>query len=421
MKRISAVSLGMKSSREMTRTAVIAACVLASLLVLALFQNCAPALPLDGVVSANSASIRATATPGGGAPVGIGTGTTYSGPTYDGVCTWDSTIDQMAQAGTDVSGNLIAFNNTSTQKAAFWNIAPAGSIARASVCYLNLSGYKVEAIGDFDGDFNKDVLWTNDTTGDVIVWLMYGSNRKSTGLVANISSAYNIEGVADFNGDGKDDLLLRDGSNNIVVMQMNGLSSPTTVAVSQKPTSTQSITALSSYYDTTALKKKIAIFFYDSSATAGTAAARPVWYMNGTTATVGNLPTGFVAGSTTTNGVTTNFIYNILGIGDFNGDANADFVLQDPSTGNVRIRYSTYASGMFAVYGTDGTENTIPSTWTFTDVQKVNGDVFSDWLWTVNGGTLPVLEYSPVQGTQGNLVGLNYIQSGYSLFKYSHR
>ena len=407
----------------MNSTAIVF-CIVAGLTILAVFQNCAPALPLDGVVDSSSANVRATATPGSGAPTGITSGTVYTGSQFDGVCTWSSTVDAMASAGTDGQGNLIAFNNPTTGKAALWNVNAGGTLARASVCnfQLSMSGYSVQAIGDFNGDYNKDVLWRNNTTGDSILWLMYGSTRIQTGSLLNISSTYNIEGVADVDGDGKDDLILRDLSNNIVIAQMNGFTAPVFTTLTAHPTATQSIQAISTYYDPTTNKKKPAIFFTDSSQAAGTSAAHPVWYMNGTTVTVTSLPSGFVSGSTTSAGVTTTFIYSIVGIGDFTGDANADFLLKDPTTGAIRMRYSTYTGTALAVSpAADSSDYTFPATWTMQDVQKVNGDSTADIVWLVNGGTLPILQYSAVQGVPVNPTPLIAVQAGYTMFKYSHR
>jgi hypothetical protein len=398
----------------MNRTIAIAAVFLASLLVIGTFQNCAPTLPLDGVVDASSVSVRATATPGGGAATGIGTvGNNPTGSNFDGVCTWATADDAMAFAGNDVSGNLVAFNKGTSGTAAFWNLAAGGALSRGSVCKLSQTGYTVQAIGDFNGDYNKDVLWRNTSTGEAVVWLMRGSSRTQTAQVATISNDFNIEGVADFDGDGKDDLLLRNPSNTLVVMKMNGLSAPTSVTLSMSPTSAQSIRAISSYYDAAATKKKLALFFSDNT----------VWYMNGTDISrAAALPTGFTSTTTTVNGVTTTVNYTVLGIGDFTGDANADFLLQDPSTGNIRLRYSTYTGTNFAVFGADSGEYVAPpAAWVLQDVAKFNGDAYSDWIWIVNGGTLPALGFTAVQGTPGTLSSVQYIQSGYTFFKYTHR
>jgi hypothetical protein len=415
MKRISAVSLGM----NLNRTTAIAAVLLTSFLVIGTFQNCAPTLPLDGVVDASSIAVRATATPGGGAVTGIGTVVNNPpGTNFDGVCTSSSTDDQMAYAGPDVAGNLVAFNKGSSGTAAIWNINAGGALSHASVCNLVQTGFTVQAIGDFSGDFNKDILWRNSTTGDTVIWLMRGSSRIQTAQVATISPDFNIEGVADFDGDGKDDLLLRNSANALVVMKMNGLGAPTSIPLSMSPTATQHIVAISSYYDVAATKKKVALFFNDTSpgtAGAGQAANKPVWYMNGTDiASASFLPSGFIS----TGAVN----YNILGVGDFSGDANADFLLQDAATGNLRIRYATYNGTNFAVLGADSPEYVAPpATWVLQDIAKFNGDAYSDWVWIVNGGTLPSLSYTPVQGTPGQLTGVQYIQSGYTFFKYSHR
>jgi hypothetical protein len=395
----------MKVSKTTNRTSVITFGILASLVILFAFQNCAPVLPLDGVVDASSLNVRATATPGPITPI-VGSTGTYTGSSYDGVCTTSNTADPMASnLSADVAGGpLVAFNNSSNGHAAFWNLSN-GSLARASVCYLPTSGWSVQALGDFNGDYNTDVIWRN-TSGDTAVWLMSGSTRTATALVANIPVAYNIEGVADFDGDLKDDLLLRDSSSNLTILKMNGTGTPTSIALGAVA-ATAHLSEIGSYYDTATGKKKIALFFADSAS-----GSMVVWYMSGTAvASQVALPVGF-----TTTGATT---YTILGIGDFNGDGNSDLLLQDPA-GNILIRYAVYNGVSLAVASDSGSNLPPPVSWTLQGVRRINNDIYSDWVWIVSTGVYPSLAYTPVANTPGALNSIGYIRPGWSFFKYSH-
>ncbi len=405
----------MKFSRKAERTmaarkSLIAISILVSVAVLFAFQNCAPVLPLDGVVDASSIAVRATATPSSGTSSVITPTGSYSGSAYDGTCVSDFASNNMAQAGVDVpGGSLLAFNNPDGH-AAFWNLS-SGSVAKAQVCIIG-AGWAVQAVGDFDGDLNPDILW-RDPSGNMVVWLMRGSSRIATALVAKVDTTFNVEGVADFNGDGKDDILLRDANNNFKILQMNGTSSPTIIDLSTASSAGEHLLEIGSYYDPTAGKRKIALFFNDLM----------VWYLNGTAiANKVSLPTGATKTTTSTGGVTSTSTYAILGIGDFNGDANSDLLIQDSATMNLTMRSLTFntASSSLAIFGDSSLIGPPPASWTLLSVQRVNGDIFSDWVWTVSGGATPVLAYTPVTTSPGTLSSIGSIRTGWTFFKYSH-
>ena len=44
--------------------------------------------------------------------------------------------------------------------------------------------WKVRGAGDFNGDFRPDLIWQNEVTGQVSVWLMDGTTRREGGFVA---------------------------------------------------------------------------------------------------------------------------------------------------------------------------------------------------------------------------------------------
>jgi hypothetical protein len=394
------------------RTTLVTIGVLASLVILFAFQNCAPVLPLDGVVDSSSIAVRATATPSSGLTPGAASGGgTYTGSPYDGTCVSDFASNNMAQAGTDVpGGNLLAFNSADGH-AAFWNLS-SGAVAKAQVCIIG-AGWTVQAIGDFDGDLNPDIMW-RDASGNVVVWLMRGSTRIATALVATVDSKFTVEGVADFNGDGKNDILLRNASNNFEILQMNGSAAPTVIALSAASNSSEHLMEIGSYYDPTSGKRKIALFFNDLM----------VWYMNGTSiASKASLPSGATTTSVTLNGVTTTSTYTILGVGDFNGDYNSDLLLQDNATMNLTLRALTFntTTSSLAIYGDSPLIAPAPATWSLQSVQRINGDIFSDWVWLVSGGANPVLGYTPIANSPSPLSSIGAVQTGWTFFKYVHR
>jgi hypothetical protein len=76
--------------------------------------------------------------------------------------------------------------------------------------------------GDFDGDGKYDILW-QDTSGNVVVWLMNGAQVVQAANVGNAPpTVWSITETGDYNGDGKSDILWRDTSGNVSVWFMNG-------------------------------------------------------------------------------------------------------------------------------------------------------------------------------------------------------
>ncbi len=86
--------------------------------------------------------------------------------------------------------------------------------------------WKIIGTGDFDGNFRSDILWRNDTTGQVYVMLKGDGNAfASQGIVyTEPSAAWKIVGTGDYDGDGMSDLLWHNsGTGQVYMMRMNGL------------------------------------------------------------------------------------------------------------------------------------------------------------------------------------------------------
>src|SRR5206468_11812856 len=98
------------------------------------------------------------------------------------------------------------------------NVYQSSSQLAAGSGVNGVSGWKVVAAGDFNGDGKPDIVWQNSTTWDVTVWYMTGAggnvyqgnwNYLAQGSVV---AGWRIAAIGDLNGDGKRDLVWQNTS-----------------------------------------------------------------------------------------------------------------------------------------------------------------------------------------------------------------
>jgi hypothetical protein len=72
------------------------------------------------------------------------------------------------------------------------------------------TNWRLAGSGDFNGDGKPDILWQEETAGDLVVWFMDGVNRTSYSYLSiprPADPAWKVATIADMNGDTKPDLV----------------------------------------------------------------------------------------------------------------------------------------------------------------------------------------------------------------------
>jgi hypothetical protein len=177
----------------------------------------------------------------------------------------------------DTSGNVaIWFVNVSTAAQ-----PPTVTIVPAGLGNLPTATWTLAGVGDFNGDGQSDLLWT-DTSGNYSIWFMSGTSVQSTAPVGKIPN-WLVARIGDFNGDGKSDIVWHDGSGNFAIWLMNGATVWASALLGNFPN--MSIVQTGDY---------------DGNGTSDllwsdNAGNYSIWFMNGanvsSSATLGNVPT----------------------------------------------------------------------------------------------------------------------------------
>jgi hypothetical protein len=259
------------------------------------------------------------------------------------------------------------------------------------------ASWSVAAITDFDGDHKADVLWRN-ASGLLADWFMNGSQISGSGYL-NVNGtpimpdpSWNIAGIGDLNGDGESDLLWRDTSGSTAVWVMNGSSivgsgylnvNGTTIA----PDPTWSVAGMGDFNG-----DKYSDLIWRNSVTGELAE----WQLHSSDI-IGSadLNAGGVA-------IRPDASWSIIGVGDFNGDGNADLLWRN-TNGTLSewlMHGSTVIDSSALTY--NGTAVNAPANWQVVEIGDFNGDRNSDILWR-NTSTGQLSEWLML----GNVLGVS--------------
>lgn len=104
------------------------------------------------------------------------------------------------------------------------------------------SDWKIEFLGDFNDDGKTDILWQNSATGAVNLWMMDGDTITSNDFVGSVgpNAAWKIQSVGDFNGNGNADILWQNSATGAVnLWNMDGSTITSNVCIGSTDSSWQ--------------------------------------------------------------------------------------------------------------------------------------------------------------------------------------
>jgi uncharacterized repeat protein (TIGR01451 family) len=208
--------------------------------------------------------------------------------------------------------------------------------------------WKIQGVGDFNGDGDSEIVWQHDSNNLASMWIMDETDVLHVGQLGSGGTlpvgappvfpygplGFDIKAIGDVNGDGKDDVISQQVNGDVVIWQMDGT------------------------YDGTIVHD-----------------------------TVGPFASGALAG------------WTVKGSGDFNGDGNADLVWQSTS-GQVAM-WLMDASFEPTFVGAVGPFNP-GADWQIKGVGDLNGDGMDDLIFQHTGGQVAAWM---MDGTDTTFVG----------------
>ncbi|MEP0919876.1 DUF4347 domain-containing protein [Leptolyngbya sp. DQ-M1] len=220
--------------------------------------------------------------------------------------------------------------------------------------------WTIESVRDLNNDGKADLVWRDNAGGGVAVWLMDGKRVLDAGFVPNIALNWSIEHVGDLNNDGKGDLVWRDNAGGGVAVWLMDGKRVLDAGFVPNIALNWSIEHVGDLNN----DGKGDLVWRDN-----TGGGVAVWLMDGKAV----LDAGFVPN------IALN--WSIEEVGDLNNDGKADLVWRDNAGGGVAVWLMDGKAVLDA-----GFVPNIALNWSIEEVGDLNNDGKADLVWRDNAG-----------------------------------
>jgi uncharacterized protein YkwD len=236
-----------------------------------------------------------------------------------------------------------------------WSMNGAATITNNLVASLPLS-WKIAGTGDFNGDGKSDIVWRNQNNA-ISLWQMNGSAVELSPIISNdLPSSWSSSETGDFNGDGKSDLLWRNDNGAVAIWTMNGAAVTNNKVISgDLPSSWKN----AGTGDFNGDGKSDLLWRNDNGAVS-------IWQTNGATVTSNNI----IASLTSD--------WKAAGTGDFNGDGKSDILWRND---NGAVSLWQMNGNAVVASPVISSVPTLSNDWQISGIGDYNGDGNADVLW----------------------------------------
>ena len=131
----------------------------------------------------------------------------------------------MADMNGDDSADLL-FQNQTTGELAYWLMSNLAQKAVGPIAPSNPgANWKVVGLADLNGDGSPDIVFQNSSSGDIYIWYMSGTRMIARSYLntPNPGNGWRVAAIGDLNGDGRPDIVFQHASSgNVYVWYMRG-------------------------------------------------------------------------------------------------------------------------------------------------------------------------------------------------------